>query len=605
MNSVLKRVLVGRPLKTAQTHEERLSKKTALAIFASDALSSVAYATEEILLVLVTAGAAAMSLSLPVAGAIVALMLIVVVSYGQTIKAYPSGGGAYVVAKENLGRTAGLVAGASLLIDYVLTVAVSLTAGVAAITSAFPSLYPDRIPIAIGILAFITLANLRGVKESGSIFAIPTYAFVAGLGTLILVGLWKTAGAAPAAASHAAGTDALAVFGPVLVLRAFSAGCTALTGIEAVSNGVQAFKKPEAKNAKTTLAIMGALLAFLFLGITALARNLGVAPSHDETVVSQIARGVFGVGPGYYAIQAATALILLLAANTSFAGFPRLASILAKDRYLPVQLVNLGDRLVYSNGVLLLAGAAALLIAAFGGDTHRLIPLYAVGVFIGFSLSQFGMVRKWFAEREPGWIRHMLLNLVGGVATTAVLIVITATKFGHGAWTVMLVIPLIVATSYGIHRHYQHLKTKLSLTEEQRIPVPDAHVVILFVGDIHKGAVAALRYAKTLRPTFLKAIHVSTDERDAHDIREKWNTWGMDVPLIIAPSPYRHIDGILIHYIQEIERQHPQAAITVILPEFVCAHWWQLLLHNQTAARIKQELLHEHVAVVSVPIQLR
>ncbi|HSD12341.1 MAG TPA: APC family permease [Patescibacteria group bacterium] len=605
MPSILKRILVGRPLKSAQSEIERLTKKAALAIFSSDALSSVAYATEEILLVLVAAGTYGLRYSLPVASAIVVLLVIVVASYRQTIRAYPSGGGAYIVAKDNLGHIPGLVAGASLLVDYILTVAVSISAGVAAVTSAFPSLYPERVTIAIAFLGLITIGNLRGVRESAKLFAIPTYLFVASLGALILAGLARAAAGTLVPQPESAVPGAFLVVTPFLLLRAFSSGCTALTGIEAISNGVQAFRKPESKNARTTLAIMGTLLGLLFIGITVLAKQLRIFPDADETVISQIARAVFDHGFMYYLIQASTAVILLLAANTSFADFPRLASILARDRYLPVQLVNQGDRLVYSNGIISLAFLSALLIVGFGGETHRLIPLYAVGVFIGFSLSQFGMVRKWASEREPGWAAHMLLNLVGGLATTAVLIVVAATKFTHGAWAVVVVIPLLVLASLAVNRHYKHLRTALTLEQELEIPIAKEHFAILFVGDIHKGTVSAMRYAKSLHADAVKAIHISFDEQDAGAMREKWDRWGMDIPLIIAPSPYRQIVEILVHYIQEIERQHPQAAITVVVPEFVCPHWWQLLLHNQTAARIKHELLSEHVAVVSVPIQLK
>lgn len=545
-----------------------------------------------------------MSLSLPVAAAIVVLILVVVSSYAQTIRAYPSGGGAYVVAKDNIGRAAGLVAGASLLIGYVLTVAVSLSAGVAAITSAFPSLRPHTVLIAMVALGLITVANLRGVREMGRIFALPTYVFIASLVALIVTGIWRAwYGTLPEPQAYA--LDAAAPITAFLLLRAFAAGCTALTGVEVISNGVQSFKKPEVRNARLTLYAMGGVLAFLFLGITFLARTLGIVPDHAETAVSQVAASVFGRGFMYYVIQAGTAVVLLLAANSSYAGFPSLASILAKDRYLPVQLVNQGDRLVYSNGIIALSFCSALLIVAFGGDTHRLIPLYAMSIFLGFTISQFGMTKKWLTERPPRWPLRTSLNLVGALATGTVLVTVTVSRFHGGAWTILVVLPLLVAMMVGTNRHYRHLKTKLTLTEEQQIPIPDQHVVILFVSDIHKGTVAAMRYAKALKPTFIKALHIAFDERGAHDIREKWNKWGMDIPLIIVPSPYRQLTEILLHYIREIDRQHPHAAITVVLPEFVCPHWWQLLLHNQTAARIKQELLHEHVSVVSVPIQLK
>lgn len=604
MPSALKRLLIGRPLKTAQSLEERLTKKAALAIFSSDALSSVAYATEEILYVLVLAGSAAMSYSLPIAVAIIVLLGIVVSSYGQTIRAYPGGGGAYIVAQDNLGHVPGLIAGAALLIDYILTVAVSITAGIAAITSAFPVLYPDRVFLACVAIILITVANLRGVRDSGSIFQIPAYVFIASLGSMILVGLFKiaTGSLSPLPeAIPAAGLEAVTVF---LVLRAFASGCTALTGVEAISNGVQAFKKPESKNARITLYTLGVILGLLFLGVTVLAKFLRVVPVEGETVISQIARAVFDHQIFYYLIQVSTALILLLAANTSYAGFPRLASLMARDRYMPVQLTNQGDRLVYSNGIIMLATFSALLVIAFNGETHRLIPLYAIGVFLSFSLSQFGMVRKWYKERRHHWFGHMLLNAVGGTATAVVLIIITFSKFTHGAWAILVVIPLLVVTALAIRRHYDHLKTRLTLSQELETPVPTEKVVILVVGDIHKGTVAAARYAKSMRPDLLKAIHVSFDEKDASEVREKWDKWGMDIPLIITPSPYRRISDILLHYVREIEHQRPKASITVILPEFVCPHWWQLLLHNQTAAWLKHELLKEHVAVVSVPIQL-
>jgi amino acid transporter len=599
-----KRFFVGQPLKTAQSSEERLSKRTALAIFSSDALSSVAYATEEILLVLVLAGSAGLAFSLPIATFIAALIVVVALSYGQTIRAYPSGGGAYTVAKHNLGLIPGLTAGWSLLVDYVLTVAVSVSAGVAAITSAFPALYPERVFIGVLIIALITVANLRGVRESAKVFAIPTYVFIVSLAALIVVGLSRAMnGTLPPlpAAEVAPGLQALTA---LLFLRGVAAGCTALTGIEAISNGVMTFKRPEARNARITLYAMGAVLASLFVGITVLARFLHVVPMEGETVVSQIARAVFDRGGMYYLIQCATAMILLLAANTSYAAFPRLGSILAHDKFLPVQLVNQGDRLVYSNGILSLAALSALLVILFDGDVHALIPLYAIGVFIGFVLSQAGMVKKWLTERGDGWVRGAILNGIGGAATAAVLAVIVVSKFSHGAWIVLALLPTGVLLSLGIRQHYRHLRTRLSLEEEKNLPVPTEHFAVLFVGDIHKGTVAALRYAKSLEPNHIKALHISFDEQDAADIREKWHRWGMDVPLIIAPSPYREIVPILIHYIREIERRHPHAAITVIVTEFICPHWWQRLLHNHTADRIKNALLHEKVAVVSVPIQL-
>lgn len=604
MIDFLKRILVGSPLKTAQSSEERLSKKAALAIFSSDALSSTAYATEEILLVLTVAGAT--FASLPIATAIVILLIVIIISYGQTLVAYPSGGGAYIVAKENLGRTASLVAGASLLIDYILTVAVSVSAGVAAITSALPRLYDDRIIIAALAIGIITLGNLRGIKESGRTFAVPAYFFIGSIAVLVVAGLVKYfSGVLPPSPDAGTAARTAELLTPFILLRAFASGCAALTGVEAISNGVQAFRKPEAKNARITLYTMGAILAFLFLGITLLSQLLHIVPAEGETVVSQIARGVFGRSLPYYLVQTATALILLLAANTSYAGFPRLASILARDKFLPVQLAVVGDRLVYSNGILILSLASLLLISFSGGDTHRLVPLYAIGVFTGFALSQFGMVKKWLKERNENWRAHAALNGFGGVVTTVVLAILAVTKFSHGAWMVLAIVPAIVGMMVLIKRHYSHLRTALTLEQEKELPVPEEHVAIIFVGDIHKGTVAAARYTKALKPTKIKAIHVSLDERDSQEIREKWDRWGMDIPLIITPSPYREIIDILVHYVREIEHQNPKAAITIILPEFICPHWWQLLLHNQMAARIRNELLFERVAVVSVPIQLQ
>lgn len=609
MSPAFKRLLVGDPLKTIHAARERLTKKAALAIFSSDALSSVAYATEEVLLVLVLAGPAGLSLSPAIAATIVALIAVVILSYREIIRAYPGGGGAYVVTKENLGPTAGLVAGSSLLVDYVLTVAVSLSAGVAAVTSAFPQLYPERVAIALAVIAVLTVANLRGVRDSARAFALPTYLFIASLGALIVTGLWRTyAGTLPApdAMSHAAqASSALAFVTPFLVLRAFAAGCTALTGIEAISDGVQAFHRPEAKNARTTLATLGVLLAMLFLGITSLAHGLGLAPVAGQTLISQMARAVYGEGAMYFVVQAATAIVLLLAANTSFSGFPRLASVLAEDRYLPTQYVHLGDRLVFSNGIITLAALSSLIIIAFGADTHRLVPLYAVGVFVGFTLSQFGMVRRWFRTRTERKLRNLVVTLVGGGVTSVVLVIITATKFFEGAWMITVVIPAVVAGAYAVNRHYRTFKAVLSLEEEKALPVPGKHVVILFIGEMNKGTVAALRHAKALEPDHIKALHIAFDDRDAGSMREKWNAWGMDIPLIIAPSPYRELIGILMHYIREIERQHPDAAITVMMPEVICRRWWQKLLHNRTSSRLKRLLHRERVAVASVPIQMK
>jgi amino acid transporter len=459
---LLKRWLVGPPMPLAQARHERLGKRVALAVFSSDAMSSVAYATEEILLILLLAGTVAVHLAVPIALAITTLLIVVVVSYQQTIHAYPSGGGSYIVARANLGMVPGLIAAAALLVDYVLTVAVSVAAGVAAITSALPVLSTHKVVLGVVFVAVIALANIRGVRESGRIFAVPTYFFIASFGLMLVVGAarWLT-GTLPAAPP--ASVAAVEPFTWFLILRAFSSGCTAMTGTEAISNGIPAFRPHESRNAAITLGWMAAILATLFIGITVLASTLGILPTETETVVSQIARRLFGGGVLYFAVQAATALILVLAANTSFADFPRLASLLARDRFVPRQFATLGERLVFSNGILVLAGFAALLLVVFGGETHALIPLYAVGVFISFTLSQSGMVRRWWRARTQGWRWRMGVNGLGAAATGVVTVVIAVTKFTHGAWIVVLVIPLLVTAFVMMSRHYEEVADDLSL----------------------------------------------------------------------------------------------------------------------------------------------
>src|SRR5882672_10066149 len=460
--TLLKRLLVGPPMPLAQARHERLSKRVALAVFSSDALSSVAYATEEILLILVLAGTAAVHLDVPIALAITALLAIVTISYQQTIHAYPSGGGSYIVARANLGTVPGLVAAAALLVDYVLTVSVSVAAGVAAITSALPELATHKVGIGVVCVAGIAVANIRGVRESGRIFAVPTYFFIASFSVMLAVGFFRlvTGTLPPAPPPSIPAVEPLTWF---LVLRAFASGCTALTGIEAISNGIPAFRPPESRNAAITLGWMAFILATMFVGITVLSSQLGILPRATETVVSQIARQLFGPGIPYYLIQAATTLILVLAANTSFADFPRLSSLLARDHFVPRQFANLGERLVFSNGILVLAGFAALLLVVFGGETHALIPLYAVGVFISFTLSQSGMVRHWWLERSAGWRHRLLINGVGAVATGVVTLVIAVTKFTHGAWIVVLVIPILVSGFLAMARHYEEVAEALSL----------------------------------------------------------------------------------------------------------------------------------------------
>ena len=602
--SAVKKLFVGSPLATAQARHERLSKTSALAVFSSDALSSVAYATEEVLLVLVLAGAAALVYSIPIGIAIAALIAVVVSSYRQTILAYPHGGGAYIVTKDNLGTLPGLVAAGALLIDYVLTVAVSVAAGVAAITSAFPALYDYRIVLGILFIAGIATVNLRGLRESGALFALPTYLFVISFAAMLAYGFvrwiagWE---AAPPPAAAVEMSQSLTLF---LVLRAFASGCAALTGVEAVSDGVPAFRPPEARNARVVLAWLGIILITLFMGVTFLARHYHVAPRVEETVISQLARLIFGGGLLYYEIQIVTMLILVFAANTAFADFPRLAYFLARDGFIPRQFGTRGDRLVFSNGILILGGLAALLILLFGGATHALIPLYAVGVFVSFTLSQASMVRRWLTRREDGWWWRWVLNAVGAATTGLVMLVIAATKFSHGAWMVVLLIPMLVALFLMIHRHYADVARQLSL-DDYGGPPPIDHTVLVLVGDLHRGVAAALRYAQTLS-TSVKAVYVELDPDRTQKLEEKWGKFGLGVPLVVLTSPYRSLLTPFLDYVNHLLALGENHVVTIVIPEFVPARWWQHLLHNQTALLIKGALLfRKGVVVVDVPFHLR
>ena len=602
---LLKRWLVGPPMPLAQARHERLTKRVALAVFSSDALSSVAYATEEILLVLVLAGAAAAHLTVPIALSITALLVIVAISYQQTIYAYPSGGGSYIVARANLGTVPGLIAAAALLVDYVLTVSVSVAAGVAAITSAFPEVSTHKVALGVLCVAGIAMANIRGVRESGRIFAVPTYVFIVSFGLLVAVGAYRllTGTLPPAAPSPVASTEALTWF---LVLRAFSSGCTAMTGTEAISNGIPAFRSPESRNAAITLGFMALILGTLFVGITVLASALGVLPAESETVVSQIARRLFGTGFFYYVIQASTALILVLAANTSFADFPRLASLLARDRFVPRQFASLGERLVFSNGILVLAGFAALLIVMFGGDTHALIPLYAVGVFISFTLSQAGMVRHWWRQGRSVWRHRLAINGVGALTTGLVAVVIAVTKFTHGAWIVVLVIPILVASFLAMRRHYEDVALGLSL-EGFDSPPEFQHTVLVLIGDVHRGVVRAIQYARTLAPTAaVRAVYVETDPAQTPRLEETWARWGLGVPLVVLTSPYRSLLRPLLDYVDHIQSRGDDQMVTIVLPEFLPRRWWQHILHNQTALLVKGALLfRRNLVVADVPYLLK
>jgi amino acid transporter len=604
--SAFKRIVVGRPIPSRLAHHERLSKATGLAVLSSDALSSVAYATEEIVRVLALAGSAALWLATPIGAVIAGLLLLVAFSYRQTIHAYSNGGGAYIVARENIGTSAGLIAGASLLVDYVLTVAVSTAAGVAAITSAFPEWYPHRVALGLTFMGLLMVGNLRGVRESGRIFALPTYFFLATMLVLLGVGLVRVlSGSVPPAPAPEAATAGVGLLSTFLILRAFANGCTAMTGVEAISNGVPAFRPPEARNAATTLMIMAGLCVTLFMGTTLLAHAYHILPAHDETVVSQLARGVFGGrGFAYYAVQAGTSLILVLAANTAYQDFPRLASVMARDGFLPRQFRNQGDRLAFSNGILVLSGAAALLVIAFQGDTHALIPLYMIGVFVSFSLSQAGMYLKWRRERGPGWRGHALLNGVGAVLTTVVLVIVAVTKFAEGAWIIVGLIPLLVLHLRGVRRHYDSVAAQLSLSGG----APESlyrNTVIVPISGVHRAVVRALHYARSLSPD-VRAVYVETDPAATPKIEADWERWGEGVPLVVRRSPYRSLMEPLLDYIEEIDDERPDDFVTVVLPEFVPSRWWHHLLHNQRALFIKGALLFKpNTVVISVPYHLR
>ncbi|HEU5103734.1 MAG TPA: APC family permease [Roseiflexaceae bacterium] len=612
MIDTLKRFLVGQPLETAAQHDQRLRKVTALAVFSSDALSSVAYATEAILFVLVLAGASALPLVIPISIGIVVLLLIVGFSYRQTIHAYPNGGGAYIVAYENLGEAPGLTAAAALLIDYVLTVAVSVSAGVFAITSlaatwGYPALANYRVEIALGCIAAITIINLRGVKESGAIFAVPTYLFIISMLALIALGIANHVVSGepprpPDAAHLPPASETLSLF---LLLRAFSAGCTAMTGVEAISNGVPAFQQPESKNAATTLLWMVGMLGFMFLGISVLSYFYGAVPREDQSVVSQIASQVVGTGPAYFIIQITTALILVLAANTSFADFPRLASLLSRDRFLPRQFASRGDRLVFSNGIIALGLCATLLVILFQAREQAMLPLYAIGVFISFTLSQSGMVSHWLRTREPGWQRSALINAIGAVLTAIVLIVIIVTRFSHGAWAVLVLIPILVVMFRLIRRHYLDVARQLSLTDARPIGSVRRHTALVLVSGIHRGVVPALEFARSIAPDNTTALYVELDPEESAKLRAKWAQWGCGIPLVVLPSPYRSLIGPVLRYIDETDRLYDDDVLSVILPEFVPSKWWQHLLHNQTALALKAALLfRKSVVVISVPYHL-
>ena len=623
----VKRTIIGAPIATAHQAHERLTKVKALAVFSSDALSSVAYATEAILIALVAGGPTALQYVLPIGVAITLLLFVVATSYRQTIFGYPNGGGSYIVSKDNLGTVPGLVAGAALLIDYVLTVAVSVSAGVSAVTSAFPGLHVYQVEICLGAIAVICILNLRGVRESGTIFAIPTYCFITIMLGMIAFGLVRllTGNLAPvenppeAMAALRSGAQAVGLF---FLLNAFAQGCSAMTGVEAISNGIPAFKKPESKNAATTLVWMATLLGAMFVGTTILAKWMDIVPREGETVLSVLGMAIFGPGFFFQFLTWSTFLILVLAANTSFADFPRLASIMARDKFLAGQFAFRGDRLAFTNGIILLGGLAAVLVVIYGGSEQAMIPLYAVGVFLSFTLSQAGMVRHWYKERSANWRRSMALNAIGAVTTAVVLAVIVSSKFIHGAWMVVCLIPVLVGIFLFIERHYRKVREELAVDPTR----PDSsdlnpelleHTVVIPVAGLNRAALRAVAYARSLTGqvdhpdeeghAHVVAVHVTDDVEEGEALKETWDRAGIGAPLVVLESPYRSLVGPLMQYINALERQQPEgrAIVTILLPEFIPAHWWEYLLHTQTALRLKGALLFRaRTAVTSVPYHL-
>ncbi|HEX6756553.1 MAG TPA: APC family permease [Mycobacteriales bacterium] len=639
LTRVTKRLVIGRPVRSDRLGETALSKRIALPIFASDALSSVTYATQEILLVLGLAGVAYLWIAPWVALAIVLLFAVVVASYRQVVRAYPSGGGDYEVATKNLGRIAGLTVASALLVDYVLTVAVSVSAGVDNIISAFPGLNSARVTIALGFVVLLAAANLRGVRESGTAFAIPTYAFTAGVLLLIGTGLVRTVFGHPPVAESASwiiepepGYTGLAGLALVFfALRAFSSGCTALTGIEAIANGVPAFRPPKSRNAAITLGVLGVLAITMFAGITALALIADVHVAEhtcdlqgfpgdctadpQRTVIAQLGSAVFGgdSSVGFFYIQAVAALILILAANTAFNGFPLLGSVLAQDRYLPRQLHTRGDRLVFSNGIVLLSAFAGLLIWAFDAQVTRLIQLYIIGVFTSFSLGQWGMVRHWNRnlriEQDPAERRRMMrsraINATGGTFTSVVLVIVTVEKFLLGAWIVIVAMPVIFWLMRSINRHYTTVSEELVPDEAGASMLPSRVHAIVLVSKLHKPTLRALAYARATRPDSITALTVNVDDQDTRALQEEWDRRGIPVPLTVVDSPYREITRPVLDYVKRQRKENPREVVAVFVPEYVVGRWWEHLLHNQSALRLKARLLFQRgVMVVSVPWQL-
>jgi amino acid transporter len=617
--------LIGHPLSTADAPHQTIGKLVGLAVFASDALSSTAYATQEILVILAAAGTMAFGMVFPISMAIVILLGIVTISYEQTIHAYPDGGGAYIVSRDNLGEFPALIAGAALLTDYVLTVSVSIASGVAQITSAFPILYDYRVWVSVGFILFVMLMNLRGVKESGNAFAIPTYIFLIMMFTTIGTGLFRlffTNALGPVIdPPELEMQDALSTITPFLVLHAFASGTTALTGVEAISNGITVFKEPRSRNAGITLIWMSLILGSLFLGISYLAKEVGVVPSESETVISQLARTIFaGRGTLYLVLIGATTMILIMAANTAFADFPRLGALVAKDGFLPRQLTYRGSRLVYSSGIVTLAAIASIILIIFKASVTRLIPLYAIGVFLSFTLSQAGMARRWYkiGRLQPGekklergstlqfvkdWPVKMLINGFGAICTVVVMLVFAATKFHDGAYVVLILIPVLVALFWGIHHHYRDVAKNLSLENFGMIPPHTTrHRVIMPVSGVHQGTLAALHYARQLSDD-ITAVHVLINPDDAAKLRQKWETWGGGVRMVMLNSPYRLLLEPLLEYVTDIVRQRqPGETLTIVVPEFVSSNRLAAPLHMNTAELLRSQLKRQHgIVIINVP----
>jgi amino acid transporter len=611
MLSRLKSALIGTPLPTQQLGEKRLNKIRALAAFSPDALSSIAYANQEIYLGLVVAGSAGLGLAWPIGLAIIGILVIVAISYYQTVHGYPSGGGSYIVARANLGTIPGLIAAAALLLDYLLCAAVSLTAGVDAIASAFPALWPYRIVIALTLLGLIMLANLRGLRETGTLMAVPVYLFLFTYIPMLVYGGIRLLmeGPTPLSAVAPQPVSPLTLF---LVLHTFATGCTALTGIEAISNGVPAFQRPESKNAGQTLVAMAILMGILFVGSIGLTQFLGIIAGPQETILSALARHLLGSGPAYVLIQISTLLILAVAANTSFADFPRLSAILARDGFLPRQFTGLGDRLVFANGIIFLAIATGILIVLFSGNSHLLIPLFAIGAFLAFTLSQSGMVIHWFRERSRNWKLKATLNGLGAIATATTLLVISISKFREGAWITVLLIPLFVIAFQRIRMHYESVGRQLSLRglPPDIKPMPPLRLVIPVSG-VHRGIIDAMDLAQSISK-HVTAVYVELDPGAGGHVLKEWKCWWPDVPLVILPSPYRSIISPILNYLDEDDLKHNDGTLAaVVLPEFIPARWWQALLHNQTSLLIKTALLYRRRTkgfqriIIDVPYHLK